>query len=181
MVIGAPDRVRLVQYEEGGQTRIEAYVQPTLVNVGINERVEVIRGMDLSVRPVEDGEPVEGAEAMEFGWRNHGQFSATPQDRSRDASPVGCPSDVYSGDTASLVAAPNEPLAPVVLFDPKETPASPYFEPDRRYLVTLRVERTVNENPKVCCREFEVSVTQEDIDLMEGCKSPVPIAADPPS
>lgn len=176
MVIAAPEWVRLVQYQEGGETRVEAYVQPTFVNVGINERVEVVRGMDLSVSPAEGGKPMEGAEDMEFGWRSHGDFSATSQ----DGSQVGCPSEVYSGGTSTLVAAPNKPLAPVVLFAPKDGPTGPYFEPDQEYLVTLNVKRAVNDIPRE--KVFVLHVRQQDIELMRECKSPVPVAAaDPPS
>jgi hypothetical protein len=43
------------QYQEGDRAIIEAYVQPTFVNSGVNERVEVIRGMSLSVEPTGGG------------------------------------------------------------------------------------------------------------------------------
>ena len=132
--------------------------------------------MDLSVQPIEDGDPVEGGETLEFGWRNHGAF-AVASDASAQA---GCPTDTYSGDTASLLVKPNEPLAPVVLFDPKEQPEGMYFEPvepEQRYLVTLTVDRTINERERE--KRVEIAVTPKDVDLMQECKSAVLMAATP--
>jgi hypothetical protein len=164
---GMPDRIRLVQYQEGDETIIEAYVQPTFVNRGLNTRVEVIRGMGLSM------EPTEGGTALELRWRNHGKFSAS----ATGGSLARCAAEEYTGDTSSLVLAPNQALAPVVLFGPKVERTTPYFEPGS-YRVTLAVERTANET--LIEKTVEVMMTQEVIDLMDQCKSAVLIPANPP-
>jgi hypothetical protein len=163
---GMPDRVRLVQYQAGDETIIEAYVQPTFVNRGLNTRVEVIRGMGLSM------EPTEGGPAIGFRWRNHGKFSAsTPS-----GSLTRCVAEEYTGDTGSLVAAPNQALAPVVLFGPKVERTDPYFEPGS-YQMTLTVERTANETPME--KTVEVTLTQDAIDLMDECKTAILLPANP--
>lgn len=164
---GMPDRIRLVQYQEGDETIIEAYVQPTFVNRGLNTRVEVIRGMGLTM------EPAEGGSALEFRWRNHGKFSASTTGESSSR----CVAEEYTGDTSSLVVAPNQALAPVVLFGPKVERTVPYFEPGN-YLVTLTVERTANETPLE--KTVEVVLTQEAVDLMDQCKSAILLPANPP-
>lgn len=164
---GMPDRIRLVQYQEGDETIIEAYVQPTFVNRGLNTRVEVIRGMGLTM------EPAEGGSTLDFRWRNHGKFSAT----TTGGSSAKCVAEKYTGDTDSLVVAPNQALAPVVLFGPKVERTDPYFEPGR-YLVTLTVERTANQTPLE--KTVEVILTQEAVDLMDECKSAILLPANPP-
>ena len=162
---GMPDRVRLVQYQGGNEAIIEAYVQPTFVNRGLNEKVDVIRGMSLSVEPAKGDSP-----ALDFRWRNHGKFSAA----TTDGSSTKCVAEEYTGDTTSLVVAPNQPLAPVVLFGPKAEQTEPFFEPGR-YHMTLAVERTVNED--LLEKTVVVTLTQAVIDLMEECKSAVLVPA----
>jgi hypothetical protein len=162
-----PDRIRLVQYQQGGETIIEAYVQPTFVNRGLNTRVEVIRGIGLSM------EPAEGGPALEFRWRNHGKFSAS----TTGGSSARCVAEEYTGDTSSLVLAPNQALAPVVLFGPKVERTVPYFEPGSCQ-VTLTVERTANETPLE--KTVGVTLTQDAIDLMNQCKSAILVPANPP-
>jgi hypothetical protein len=164
---GMPDRIRLAQYQARDQTIIEAYVQPTFVNRGLNTRVEVIRGMSLSMQPAE------GGSALEFRWRNHGTLSAS----TTGESSARCVAEEYTGDTSSLVVAPNQALAPVVLFGPKVERTAPYFEPGS-YLVTLTVERTANETSLK--KTAEVVLTQEAVDLMGQCKSAILIPANPP-
>jgi hypothetical protein len=68
----------------------------------------------------------------------------------------------YTGDTSSLVATPNQALAPVVLFGPKVERTDPYFE-SGSYRLTLAVERTVNET--LLEKTIEVTLTQDAIDL----------------
>jgi len=142
-------------------------VQPTFVSRGLNTRVEVIRGMGLSM------ELAEGGSALDFRWRNHGKFSAS----TTGGSSAKCVAEEYTGDTGSLVAAPNQALAPVVLFDPKVERTGPYFEPGS-YLVTLTVERTANETPLQ--KSVEVILTQDAVDLMNQCKSAILLLANPP-
>jgi hypothetical protein len=163
---GMPDRIRLVQYQEEDGIIIEAYVQPTFVNRGLNTRVEVIRGMSLAM------EPTEGGSALDFRWRNHGKFSATTS----GGSATQCVAEEYTGDTAPLVASPNQALAPVVLFGPKVERTDPFFQPGD-YLATLSVERTANEAPLK--KKVEVTLTQDAINLMDQCKSAILLPANP--
>lgn len=172
---GMPDRIRLVQYKDENRTRIEAYAQPTLVNVGWNTQVEVIRAASLMVEPMEDGDVIEDdAKAMEFGWRNHGKFVAAPADNAS----LPCMAEEYSGDTALLVASPNEALAPAILLDPTTKPDRPYFKPGS-YRMTLTLKRTINEDPLE--EMFEVEITEDHIDAMNQCKSSATLISALPS
>jgi hypothetical protein len=139
VAVGEPDRIRLVQYQDENDTRIEAYVQPTFVNRGWNEQVEVIRGMTLKAQPVKGGSP--SGSPMEFRWSNHGKFSATASNNTS----TGCPAEEYAGNTRRLALAPHDPVATVVLFEPAAKVEDLYFEPGKQYEMTLDVEPTVNE------------------------------------
>jgi len=94
-----PDQVRFAQGEGIGYAY--AYLQPTFVSTGANDRVEVIRDMTLTVTRLDDDESVE------LAWDEVGTFTFDPADDSLTYE--------YVADAAPLLVAP----------DSAENPARP--------------------------------------------------------
>jgi hypothetical protein len=135
--------VRIVQGRESGSAYV--YLQPSFVNTGGNNRVEVIRGMTLDVA---------GPASAELQWTQQLRLVG-------DADSDGL-SYEYAGDAAPIVVSPSAASSALALFD---APAGWHFEPGT-YTFTLRADRVVVSAPMEA--SFAVTLSPENIAFLDG-------------
>ena len=136
-----PDQVRFAQGEGIGYAY--AYLQPTFVSTGANDRVEVIRDMTLTVTRLD------GEESVELAWNEVGTFTFDPADDSLTYE--------YVADAAPLLVAPDAAENPLALF---EGPEGWLLTPGR-YEVDVWATREVAASPLE--GGFEIEVTEEQV------------------
>lgn len=136
-----PDQVRFAQGEGIGYAY--AYLQPTFVSTGANDRVEVIRDMTLTVTRLDDDESVE------LAWDEVGTFTFDPADDSLTYE--------YVADAAPLLVAPDSAENPLALFQGPEG----WLLTPGRYEVNLRATREVAASELE--GDFQIEVTEEQV------------------
>ena len=141
-----PDQIRFVQGERIGFAY--AYLQPTFVSRGENDRVEVIRDMHLELTPVGGGETVT------FGWDEVGRLTFDPADQSLTYE--------YLADAVPLLIAPDSAENPLSLF---QGPPGWFLEAGT-YRVELVAGRVVASSSLES--EFEITLSDADIDFLNG-------------
>jgi hypothetical protein len=144
VMILVPDQIRFVQGEGIGFAY--AYLQPTFVSRGENDRVEVIRGMQLEITPVGGGETVA------FAWDEVGRFIFDPADDSLTYQ--------YLADAVPVLIAPDSAQNPLSLF---QGPPGWFLEAGT-YRVELVADRVVA--PTSLEAGFEITLTDADIDFL---------------
>ena len=120
-----------------------AYLQPTFVSTGANDRVEVIRDMTLTVTRLDDDESVE------LAWDEVGTFTFDPADDSLTYE--------YVADAAPLLVAPDSAENPLALFQGPEG----WLLTPGRYEVNLRATREVAASELE--GDFQIEVTEEQV------------------
>ena len=135
-----PDQVRFAQGEGIGYAY--AYLQPTFVSTGANDRVEVIRDITLTVTRL-DGESVE------LAWDEVGTFTFDPADDSLTYE--------YVADAAPLLVAPDSAENPLALFQGPEG----WLLTPGRYEVDVRATREVAASPLE--GGFQIELTEERV------------------
>lgn len=141
VVILVPDQIRFVQGERVGYAY--AYLQPTFLSTGANDRVEVIRDMRLEITPAA------GGDTLTFAWDEVGRLDFDPADDSLTY--------VYLADAVPLLIGPDAAENPLGLF---QGPAGSYLESET-YRVELVAERVVAEGD--LRSSFEITLTDEDV------------------
>ncbi len=140
-----PDQIRFVQSEGIGYAY--AYLQPTFVSTGDNDRIEVISDMRLKLTPV-DGE------GATFVWDEVGQLTFDASDDSLTYS--------YVADNVPLLVAPDSVENPLALF---QGPDGWYLDAGT-YRVELEATRVVASSPIRV--SFEVTISDDDIEFLES-------------
>jgi hypothetical protein len=140
-----PDQIRFVQGE--GLGFAYAYLQPTFVSTGENDRVEVFRDMRLEVTPLAGGE-----EAATFGWDEVGRLVFDPADDSLTYQ--------YLADAVPLLVAPDSAENPLALF---QGPRGWFLEPGG-YRIELVADRVVASADLRA--SFEITLTESDVDFL---------------
>jgi hypothetical protein len=138
-----PDQVRIAQGRDSGSAYV--YLQPSFVNTGGNNRVEVIRDMKLDVA---------GPLAGEFRWTQQLRLVG-------DADSEGL-SYEYAGDAAPIVVSPSAASSALGLFD---APPGWHFTPGT-YTFTLEAERVVVGAPMQAT--FSVTLSAEDVAFLDA-------------
>jgi hypothetical protein len=146
VAILVPDQIRFVQGERIGYAY--AYLQPTFLSTGANDRVEVIRDMRLEITPAS------GGDTMTFAWDEVGRLDFDPADDSLTY--------VYLADAVPLLIAPDAAENPLALF---QGPAGSYLE-SGTYRVELVAERVVADDDLRSA--FEITLTQADVDFLNA-------------
>lgn len=141
-----PEQIRFVQGERIGSAY--AYLQPTFVSTGGNDRVEVIRDMELTLTPAD------GGESATFTWDEVGQLTFDPEDDSLTYE--------YLADDVPLLVAPDSVENPLALF---QGPSGWFLEAGT-YEIELEATRVVASSPIRVT--FEVIVSDDDIAFLEG-------------
>ena len=136
-----PDQVRIVQGRESGSAYV--YLQPSFVNTGGNNRVEVIRDMTLDVA---------GPTAAEFQWTQQVRLVGDGDGLSYE----------YAGDAAPIVVSANAASSMLGLFD---APSGWHFAPGV-YTFTLRAERVVVAAPTEAT--FTVTLSAEEVAFLDA-------------
>jgi hypothetical protein len=136
-----PDQVRFAQGEGIGYAY--AYLQPTFVSTGANDRVEVIRDITLTVRRLDDGESVE------LAWDEVGTFTFDPADDSLTYE--------YVSDAAPLLVAPDSAENPLALFQGPEG----WLLTPGRYEVDVRATREVAASELE--GDFQIELAEEQV------------------
>jgi hypothetical protein len=144
VTILVPDQIRFVQGERIGLAY--AYLQPTFVSRGENDRVEVIRDMRLQITPTS------GEETVTFGWDEVGQLTFDPGDESLTYE--------YLADAVPLLIAPDSAENPLSLF---QGPAGWFLEAGT-YRVELIADRVVASAPLMAA--FEITLGEADVDFL---------------
>jgi hypothetical protein len=140
-----PDQIRFVQGERIGFAY--AYLQPTFVSTGENDRVEVIRDMRLVLTPSDGGAPVE------FAWDEVGRLEFDAADDSLTYE--------YLADPVPLLVAPDAAENPLALF---QGPDGWFLEPGD-YEVELIATRVVASDGLRAT--FELTITEEQIAFLD--------------
>jgi hypothetical protein len=139
-----PDQIRVVQGRQSGSAYV--YLQPAFVSTGRNERVEVIRDMNLVfVR--------QGADRAVFDWTQQLRLVTDPQ--------TGALSYEYVADAVPLLVGPRSAASPLSLFD---APDEWHFVPGT-YQVTLLAERVVTGQP--LSADFTLTLSDADIEILD--------------
>jgi hypothetical protein len=146
VAILVPDQIRFVQGERIGFAY--AYLQPTFLSTGANDRVEVIADMRLEITPAS------GGDTMTFAWDEVGRLDFDPADDSLTY--------VYLADAVPLLIAPDAAENPLALF---QGPAGSYLE-SGTYRVELVAERVVADDDLRSA--FEITLTQADVDFLNA-------------
>lgn len=141
-----PEQIRFVQGERIGSAY--AYLQPTFVSTGENDRVEVIRDMELTLTPAD------GGEAATFTWDEVGQLAFDPEDDSLTYE--------YLADDVPLLVAPDSVENPLALFQGPDG----WFLAAGTYEAELEASRVVASSPIRV--SFEVVVSDDDIEFLES-------------
>jgi hypothetical protein len=144
VTILVPDQIRFVQGERIGFAY--AYLQPTFVSRGENDRVEVIRDMHLELTPAGGGDTVT------FAWDEVGQLTFDPEDESLTYE--------YLADAVPLLIAPDSAENPLALF---QGPAGSFLEAGT-YRVVLVARRVVAQGE--LRSDFELTLTEADVDFL---------------
>jgi hypothetical protein len=161
VVLILPEQIRLAQGGEAGNAI--AYLQPTLVSTGNNDRVEVVRDLRLVVTPPDGGDP------RAFAWDESGRllFDADTQRLSYE----------YVSDAAPLLVTPREAQNPLALF---LGPEGWLFEAGA-YELRLVADRIVASGSLEAT--FELELTADQVDRLNGSDGneflTIPIHADP--
>jgi hypothetical protein len=140
-----PDQVRFAQGPGIGYAY--AYLQPTFVSTGANDRVEVVRDMTLEVRPLD------GGDSVELAWNEVGSFTFDPADDSLTYA--------YVADAAPLLVAPEAAENPLALF---QGPDGWLLTPGR-YELRLVASREVAADPLEA--SFEVELSAEQVEFLD--------------
>ncbi len=141
VAILVPDQIRLAQGEGIGFAY--AYLQPTFVSTGENDRVEVIRDMHLEITPLA------GGDTMTFAWDEVGELTFDPADDSLTYE--------YVADAVPLLVAPDSAENPLSLF---QGPGGWYLEAGT-YRIEIVADRVVaSEDLR---SSFEITLTEEDV------------------
>ncbi|MEP7158415.1 MAG: hypothetical protein ABI797_03235 [Chloroflexota bacterium] len=138
-----PDQVRIAQGRGSGAAY--AYLQPAFVSTGRNERIEVIRDMDLEVAG--PGQPAV------FRW--------TQQLRLVGGTDGDGLSYEYVADAVPLLVSPRNAAAPLSLF---EAPQSWFFSPGD-YTFRLVADRVITGEPLTA--EFRLTLSADDVALLD--------------
>ena len=146
VVLILPEQIRLAQ--GGGAGNAIAYLQPTLVSTGNNDRVEVVRDLRLVVTPPDGGDP------RAFAWDESGRllFDAGTQRLSYE----------YLSDAAPLLVTPREAQNPLALF---QGPDGWLFEPGA-YELRLVADRIVASGSLEAT--FEIELTADEVDRLNA-------------
>jgi hypothetical protein len=139
VVLVLPDQIRVAQAASAGYAY--AYLQPTFLSTGDNDRVEVIRDMRLEVR-APDGEVVE------LAWNESGRFDFDRSD--------GSLSYAYVADAAPILVGPETAQNPIALF---QGPDGWQLSPGR-YEVRLVADREVATSPLEASFRLELTADQ---------------------
>jgi hypothetical protein len=143
-----PDQVRLTQARSEGYAY--AYLQPTFVSTGDNDRVEVIREMHLEIVATD------GA-IVELAWDESGRFVFDGADDSLSYE--------YVADAAPMLVAPEAAQNPVALFQGPDG----WLLTSGRYEVRLVADREVAASPLEASFVFELSEDQiAELDASDG-------------
>jgi hypothetical protein len=146
VAILVPDQIRFVQGERIGYAY--AYLQPTFLSTGANDRVEVVRDMRLEITPAS------GGDTMTFAWDEVGRLDFDPADDSLTY--------VYLADAVPLLIAPDAAENPLGLF---QGPEGDFLEAGT-YRVELVAERVVADDDLRSA--FEITLTQADVDFLNA-------------
>ena len=141
-----PGEARVAQGRSSGAAYL--YLQPAFVNTAQNNRVEVIRTMRLHVASNDAG-----VAATDFAWTQQLRLTSDPES--------GGLTYEYVGDAVPLVVSPSNAASPLSLF---EAPHGWFFAAGT-YHLTLTADRVVAGSPLIA--EFELTLSQADIDLLE--------------
>ncbi len=120
-----PNVVRVAGGHASGSSYL--YLQPAFVSTGTNDRVEVITGMTVNVRPVSGGQP------MDMVW----------VEQVRLVSDVNGLSYRHEADAVPLLVSPKSGAAPLSLF---QAPAGWFFDAGT-YDFTLTATRLTSGDP----------------------------------
>jgi hypothetical protein len=140
VVVILPEVVRLVGGGQSGASYV--YLQPAFVSTGVNDRVEVVRDMNLVVRPGDGSAPVE----ME--WASQAALET-------DAN--GELSYRYEADAVPLLVGPRSASSPLALF---QAPRGWFFD-EGTYEFTLEARRVVVDDPLTAT--FQVTIDADDL------------------
>jgi hypothetical protein len=139
-----PSMVRLAGGHATGYSY--AYLQPAFVATGNNDRVEVIRDMTLSVRPMTGGDPIV------MSWQGLTKLVGSGGNLSYE----------YAGDAAPLLVSPRTAAAPVAVFD---APAG-WFLTAGSYEFTLQADRVMASEPLRAT--FHVTIEPAQMDILNA-------------
>ena len=161
VVLLLPEQIRIAQ--GGGAGNAIAYLQPTLVSTGNNDRVEVVRDLRLVVTPPDGSDP------RAFAWDESGRFLF-------DAATNRLGYE-YLTDAAPLLITPREAQNPLALF---QGPDGWLFVPGT-YEVRLIADRIVATGALEATFELEMTAGQVDqLNASDGGEFlSIPIRADP--
>jgi hypothetical protein len=144
VVLILPDQIRVAQGRESGSAYV--YLQPAFVSTGKNERIEVVRDMELVVQP-----PT--GESARFRWDQQLRLVTDPDS--------GGLRYEYVADAVPLLIGPRDASAPLSLFDAP----SGWFFVAGDYTFTLIAERVVVGQPLQ--DDFRLTLAQSDIEFLD--------------
>lgn len=144
VILILPDQIRVAQGRESGSAYV--YLQPAFVSTGRNERIEVIRGMELEVTRA-------GEASVGFAWN---QQLRLVSDRE-----TGGLNYEYVADAVPLLISPRDAAAPLSLFDALDG----WFFAPGDYTFRLVAERVVTGQP--LSDEFTLTIGEQDIVFLE--------------
>ena len=136
-----PDQVRIAQGRASGAAYV--YLQPAFVSTGRNERIEVIRDMDLEVAG--PGQPAV------FRWTQQLRLVGEGDGLSYE----------YVADAVPLLVSPRDAAAPLSLF---QAPQSWFFSPGD-YTFRLVADRVITGEPLAA--EFRVTLSAENVAFLD--------------
>ncbi len=140
-----PDQIRVAQGRGSGSAFV--YLQPAFVSTGQSERVEVIRGMSLTVQPP-------AGEAATFAWDEQVQLAEERGERRLSYR--------YVADAVPILVGPRSASAPLCLFD---APDGWFFAPGT-YTFTLTAHRVVASEPVRAT--FSITLTAENVAFFDA-------------
>jgi hypothetical protein len=122
-----------------------AYLQPTFVSTGANERVEVIRDVQLTLAPVDAGDPAQ------LTWKEQVELVGEGGELSYR----------HLADAVPLLVGPRNAAGPIGLF---QAPAGWFLEAGT-YDATLTAARVVGTDPLVA--HFRFSIPPADLAILD--------------